>query len=289
MHGTSSRTKHRSTPRRSSLGEPAFTIIELLIVIAIIMLLMGMLMSGVNAVKQGARRTAELAAARQIMTAHINYSVAHSDAVLPGYYSDLDAFNKEGQVVTFPASARYPYRLGPFYQYSFQGLYLNEHGDRLEQIEYTDDAEYIVSLYPSLGLNSTFIGGDEDFLGTQFGAQVYGKFWVTRTSEVRKPDTLMAFASARAMDQLSDGAGVIEGYFRITPPRLTESAGMQWVEDYSQAVNPAEFGYVSPRHQDTAVAAFMDGHTGLLTRPQLKDMRHWANDADAKDWALIPR
>jgi hypothetical protein len=60
-----------------------------------------------------------------------------------------------------------------------------------------DEYVYRASLYPSLGYNSVFLGGDEQKFNPALAATTFGTSWlVTRTSQIRRPSELMAFVSA---------------------------------------------------------------------------------------------
>jgi hypothetical protein len=65
-------------------------------------------------------------------------------------------------------------------------------------------AEYVASVQPSLGLNTTFLGGNyalhhgEPRIDTDAGT--YGNFCVTRLGQAIKPGSLIVFISARFKD-----------------------------------------------------------------------------------------
>lgn len=273
----------------------AFTITELLIVIAILSLLIAMLMPALRGARSASHRTNEMSAVRQLLLACNVYAYGNRDAILPGYKSGLRAVTADGQNVaeiTIPvAASRYPWRIASFLNYDFRALYKNSNLDLLEDLEYTDPEtyHYMVSLSPSLAMNTTWVGGDEQELGfspTQI--EHYGRFYVSRYTEVIHPGRLLMFVSGRGVDPLDTGGGMTEGFFRLRSPRLLAIGDERWTETYHEATNPGDFGNVSIRYGDQAVTGFVDGHVGTMSQFELHDMRYWANRADSRDYGLQP-
>jgi prepilin-type N-terminal cleavage/methylation domain-containing protein len=290
------RGTRRREPRPGRRARRAFTIVELLVTIAVIAILVGILMPALGHARSAAHMTNEMAAARDLMLAYILYAGDNNDHILPGYKDDLPATDQYGtplEEVTAPiVAARYPWRIAPYLDFNFRGLYKNEHEDVLEEMKYTshENYVYIVSLSPSLGINAAWVGGDQNQLGfNKTALDTYGKFYVTSLTEARFPERLLVFTSARGLDPMGVvNGGIVQGYFKVMSPRFSASGGYLWAEYFRQAKNPTDFGFVSPRYRGKAVTAFIDGHVGGLGEPELADMRHWANQADEPDWALEP-
>ena len=78
-------------------GEP--TIVELLVVIAVIAVLAGLLLPAVQKARMAADRTDEMSSARQLMLAWDAYAVQYKESVLPGYKLGLRAFTADGDEV----------------------------------------------------------------------------------------------------------------------------------------------------------------------------------------------
>jgi prepilin-type N-terminal cleavage/methylation domain-containing protein len=265
-----------------------FTLIELLVVIAIIAVLSSILLPSLAKAKRKARTIEEVSSAKQLALAAQMYADDHEDDVFPGYIADPDAVDDLGQRLTFPVNARYPWRLSPYLAQSFEAIYCSDNRGKLEELRGLDRAGYVyaVSLYPSLGINSYFIGGNETELPPDGPAGANAAFGsgtvVKKVSEVRRPSDLMMFVSARsAVSGLN-----ANGYFQVTPPYLT---ARKWAANWSPGLPPAQWGFVAPRYEGRAVAAMIDGHVQTLNQHELQDMQHWANTADRPDFVLRRR
>lgn len=272
----------------------AFTLIELLVVIAIIAILISILLPSLGAARGLAKATRELAAAQQTMIAFQLYAQDNGGRLLTGMPDRRDVVGRHaplddtGDPIADPLIAqRYPWRLAPYFDYNFRGLY----GDAKALAalrERQDDFVYTVSLYPSLGMNVTYVGGSVNHLGDTTSQRVFGKVFLERDDQANRPTQVIAFASARFR-----GAGTIEelpepeGFFRVEPPTF----GSGWQDSYDdRAMNPGiNSGFVSLRHGGKAVSAMLDGHAEVLGWDELRDMRKWADQATGEDWVPEPR
>lgn len=262
-----------------------FTLIELLVVIAIIAVLSSILLPSLAKAKRKARTIEEMSSAKQLVLGAQIYADENDDDVFPGYVSDVNARDDLGNTLTFPVNARYPWRISPYLAQSFETIYCADNRRKLESLRGLDRASYVyaVSLYPSLGINSYFIGGNETELppdGSAGANAVFGSGTVVKkVSEVRHPTDLMMFVSARSAVS-GDNAN---GYFQVTPPYLT---ARKWATGWSPAIPPGQWGFVAPRYEGRAVTAMMDGHVQTMNQNELQDMRHWANTANRADFVL---
>ena len=263
-----------------------FTLVELLVVIAIIGILASLLLPGLALCRQKARQVNEVNAARQLLLAWQMYADDHGDFVLPGYSGRTEVFDDRGNRLASPIRDRYPWRIAPVLANNFRSIYVNESRRFLEQAERMSHAEYVyrASLYPSLGYNSVFLGGDEQTFNPELAASTYGTEWlVQRASQIREPGRMIAFASARSR---SGGARAEPGNYVVHPPYLVER---RWDAAFDPAGAPERWGYVHPRWSGRTVAGMTDGHVEALKEKGLQDMRHWANPADRADWTLRPQ
>jgi len=148
-----------------------------------------------------------------------------------------------------------------------------------------DDYVYRASLYPSLGYNSVFLGGDELKFNPSLAAATFGSDWlVTRTAQIDQPSSMIAFASARSRPNGRHESG----YYVVWPPNLKTR---QWADQYTESLPPEKFGYVHPRWNGRAVTAMTDGHVESLNQREIQDMRRWSNEAARRNdsnWTVQP-
>lgn len=309
----------RPDPRH---GPGGFTLVELLIVIAVIGLLVGLLFPAFRSVRQSADLARELSMARQLMVAYGSYAFDHGGTLLPGYYytgdagvdEPLPASNEAGTPVTelVPGvegpltAARYPWRIAPYLDYNLQALYLDKFMlDRFAN-DPINEPTLLMSVFPSFGINATFLGGDSSLDAFDLPTAI-DRYYATRISEVINPPKLIVFASSRVNGEYSaDPQGLmVEGHHKLRPPSTPYGLADSWPQQYPRRCDwPCEarsFGYVSLRHTGhKAAVAFFDGHSGTLTygfdpdspdgnpgiKDNIRDMRHWSPWADRFDWFL---
>ena len=299
----------------------AFTLIELLIVIAVIALMVGLLFPALRSVRQSSGLVRELSTARQLMVAYRAYAYDHRGTLMPGYYSALDAGVDEPLPATNEAgipvadlvagvegtltAARYPWRIAPYLDYNLKALYLDKFLlDRFANDRFIESA-LLMSVFPSLGLNATFLGGDSQLQAFDLPPAI-DRYYAARISEITYPPQLIVFASSRFNGQSAPDGRLIEGYHKLRPPNTPFGLAPSWLQQYSRECespdcDTGKFGFVSLRHPGhRAAIGFFDGHTGTLTygfdpnspngdpgiEDNIRDMRHWAPQANRFDWEL---
>ncbi len=298
------------TPSRCPLRR-AFTLIELLVVIAIIALLIGILLPALASARSSARTVREMAAAQQLMVAYTLYANDFNGSVIQGTLpSDMVAVpgraprsgqsvvrNELGEQIGGLAAQRYPWRLAPYFDYNFRGMYDD---DRFVESLRNDASgptpEYYLSLFPLLGINADFVGGSELTLGRTFRNR-YGDVHVRRLDQPRRPDRLIAFASARtdAFWYQRFDLTRASGWYEVLSPNLTGPTVGPTGARRADAYNPdapsprTNSGNVDLRHSTRAVAAMIDGHASTLDWEQLGDMTRWSDLATTPDWYAKPR
>ena len=280
------------TPSRPLLrpARTGFTLVELLVVVAIVVIVIGLLFPAIGSVRNRAAQAREMTVARNLMAAWTSYATENAGAILPGYRNGLPAFDQNGGPIAGQtigvAAARYPWRLAPYLGFNFRALYLDENLGTLEALEQTDYSNYLyqTSVFPSLGINATWVGGDENQGGFNSAFQnAYGKFYISRLTEARNTARVIVFASPRGVDpDPSSGSVLTQGYFRVRSPFFTAS---QWAARYDEN-DPASCGQVASRHGNRTIVAMIDGHAESKQVEELRDMRLWCDRADAPDWKL---
>ncbi len=305
----------RRTPD-TPMTRRGFTLLELLIVVAVIALLVGTIFPAMRMVRASGGLARELSIARQLMVGYQSYAYDNRSMLLPGYYNPnnfsfqvdgpLPAYNEAGTRLDGGAAYRYPWRIAPYLDYNLDALYLDPVLKTRLSSDQDIDSTYLLSVYPALGINGVFVGGDSErggFLADDPNLpagvpDAFLNFYARRLSDVKLPPQLIVFASARINTEnlAVDGAAVTEGFHKLTAPNTPtlDPWSKHYIEDCTQDCASETFGNVSLRHPGlSAAAGFFDGHTGTLTyggsegiENNIRDMRHWAPQADSFDWKL---
>ena len=237
----------------------AFTLVEILVVVAILGVLAALVVPVLANSGKGARLAAEIAAARSIASGMQMYAADNNGAVMPGFYvrPGETVMDNDNNPITGQTAKRYPWRLAPYLGYDVQKAFLASG----QKIEDPTQLQYMISLIPSLGMNTVYIGGDDRKSPNPFNPRFAHRFaeqgGVTRMVQVHRPSQLIAFVSAEYND--SRMGGEQPGYFSVEYP------------DRNVAFRHAD---------DKALVVFLDGHTELLDREQLRDERLWENQSE---------
>ncbi len=263
----------RAVHKTTSYHRRGFTLLELLVVVAIVGALAAILIPTYLGVQNKAKMTKELNGARLIMTAYFAYAANNDGQLMPGY-------DKTSQFIRLPSGkelsgemcARYPWRLAGYLGEQVEDVFL-VNGNRKETAPLPHDSfeyQYRASLNPAFGINGYCVGGYVD--GTSSG--YFSKDVVRRMGGAVKDSTLIVFASAR-MKQNVD-ADDTPGHFLITPPYFWRT---HWSTPYNPRLASSDFGNVDLRWNNKAICAFLDGHAEMLGEEELTDMRRWSNTA----------
>ena len=202
-------------PRRTAASRPAFTIVELLVVISIIAILLALTSVGVVQAGKAARQTKALSNLKQVATAWTQYASQNDDRAMPGFMDDgvqaalkIKVRDRDGNRVDPQFCRTYPYRLLPFLDHDRSLMY-----DYLADYEQTSEippAE--IAANPAFGYNAYYLGGwwttdsasnqpRMRFSGTGYyktqGQLVERQEMVARSlSQIQRPSDMIVFGSS---------------------------------------------------------------------------------------------
>lgn len=280
-----------------------FTLVEVLVVLAIVALLMSILLPSLGRARAAGKEVRGMNNLRQLLTAYTLYHTENDDHVLYGHappsvggkdivvHDKASGYNFKG----LPAQ-RYPWRISPYLSDVWGVVY--SHTKPVPKPASADSESvafskaYQISVHPTFGINSVYVGGHEHFLYKGFVRDKvtylpnWGAHVVFRASEVRKPSRLLVFA-----DSKSRGGGVDEttdeGLSYVSPPRAN---GHQWeiVDGKIKVLSgPGFLGLPEGRYSSRAITGFFDGHVERLLPEELDDMRLWANKANCREYDFV--
>ncbi len=277
-----------------------FTLIELLVVVAIIGVLIAVTLPAIGRAKRVARQAATGSAVRQLAIGYTIASQENDNRLLYGYppaYIEgqpLSVTLPTGQTIPGPGSfagslsiLRYPARLAPYENNVWSIIYQDQvlPGPlplASDSVAEASSKAYTLSLYPSFGLNSAFLGGDTAFYGFTGSSPNYhlnraGPAKFTSTT-VQRPSQTILFAETKHRSIPSGVLGGDQGFFRLTPP---VGNGRQWkyADGKVQVVSNNDMGIPEGRSTRRVVTAFFDGHVEAMNPRELDDMRLWSPDA----------
>lgn len=330
----------------------AFTLIELMVVILIIGILLAILLPAIKGARALGYQVKEMAAGQQKMVAWTTYATDNKDACFTGYipWAAGHLGNTVGPYVWLHPDPWYPshavegnvIKMNGLRFMGATGLTLDAlmvhkptanlfrnrpttptfGGSRPPTTLYDSDVGSLpaaMAFHPSLGMNTTFVGGNWH-RGAMQGYSAMGgpghprpkKWYVTETREILRTDMLMIFCSSRGVDIKTTGSfgstswgrnpaawtptsQVVPGYWEVVSPRVgfpqnAPTPMGPWIASntFDETKNPKDWGFVHPRHNSRAVTAMADGHVEMQSLSQLRDMRKWSNYAPRADWNFTP-
>jgi len=240
----------------------AFSMIELLVAIAIIVMLASLSMVGYSKYMQSANKGKELHAARVLMAGFHAHAADHAGKIMKAMDNNPgQVLDKQGRPVMSHAAKRWPWRLAPYINYNMDMIMVNnQEAAPLHDAMYS----YLVTVFPTMGLNGTFVGGKfGTIMAPDHPRGNKDMFCVTHIVQPHKPSQLIVFASAKMHSAPHAGC------FDVCAPGF------------------GAVGEVDYKYAGAAVVAYFDGHVEMNDANQLKDMRRWSNLAAMQndaDW-----
>lgn len=289
---------HASHPDRRG-----FTLIELLVTISIIAVLVGILLPVLGTARTTAKHVKASSDIRQLMLGHTYYQGDYKGHVPWGYTptaiggQPVMVNSSSGHSFGVPVAERYPWRVEQYVDGVWEMLHSHHPvPDQPQPGDSTADAflkAYLLSLYPSFGMNGIFVGGYDGLFegfkinpGTGYNVPNTGKHVVFYEQEVKRTSDLIVFAEAQA--RINNNSAFSDdpqgGFHTVSPPY---AKGHRWEAvggDFNSLLPSQIQGIPDGRYNDLTVTAFFDGHAAGMSATQLDDMRLWANKATTADY-----
>lgn len=307
--------RNPSSPSRS---QRAFTIVELLVTVAIIAVLMGLLIGGLRGAMGSARKTRELNGLRGVHSAWYQYSTSFEEHLLPGFLDTVTQENWQvttpnlsGQVLPRAMSQTYTWRLAPFVDnpYSTFVGYMEIEGadtsanaaiavpwDGAEGVpawaeSIRDQPGSLVALQPGFGYNAYYVGGwYEQGNPPRFSAG--GSRVAIRLGAITRTTEQVIFAASTYRDPgrypVRGGADdQVPGAAWIAPPQLGTVAVWQPLAMQDTGILQVGIAQAVParRHNGQVATIRADGSTENSSVATLLDMRLWTSAADRADYS----
>jgi len=255
MSGTSGKFQNSSLGLGDTARSRGFTIVELLITIAIIFILVTTAFVAFRNARKTANRTESLSALRQMMTGYIAYYSNHNGHLLPGYITpsmigigpnqvNISAKLPNGTTLTTEDTAGYVWRLAPYLDHSWKtymvdyrspdinSRFENEYNAGVYGPGSMTGGQYLIAAQPSFGMNSIYLGGDSfhaNGLATSPWASLPNPnpntIAAQRFAEVKNPSKQIVFAPTQhwigpgiAPPPPDGPTGLDLGYVELCPP-----------------------------------------------------------------------
>ena len=246
-----------------------FTIVELLVIIAIIAVLMGLLMPALGGVRHRAHKLQEINALRQVAIAWSMYANSNNDYALPGYLEPdvQDDWNvryefMDRSVIPPEIAAPWTWRLLPYQSYNHEMVHGHLDEPEFDMISMTADdivadadllkeAEDIAER-PRFGYNGYYVGGWWRMVASGGDMVSRYRFWDTKPADgatlgrvpvvarspgtIRDPSNLIIFCSAAHVTagKYRKWREETPGWHTVTPPILANQ--QQWLSGAAGAI-----------------------------------------------------
>jgi prepilin-type N-terminal cleavage/methylation domain-containing protein len=297
----------------------AFTLVELMVVIAIIAILMGLTLVGIRSVYASALKTDELSRIRQLGTAWLMYSQNHRDSIVAGWMDHTAQARRDLHQV-YPDLSEVPpapdwdasrsnvagywtWQLLPYLDYSWPTIrgHLPEDQQLIEDFQ-GDGLE--VALTPGFGYNGWYLGGQWArwdphfpdaslrFSNVELSDGSMDNLVITSLPSIQRSTQVIAFCSSFASDGPMSEPTVpnsLPGSWLVEPRLLAGDARWELDAQGDLVILEATNAPLA-RYTSQPACWFPDGHTEGLSYEELADQRRWIDDArgigdvDARDF-----
>jgi len=305
-------------------GTGGFTIVEVLVVIAIIAVLVGLIFPALGSAKRRAHKTSELNDLKNVGHAWMMYANSSADAALPGFL-EVPVQKPRVQGVSRGWGVKYKYPdnstipldstnlTGPW-TWRLLGYLSFEHRLIHSYLNETDPDPFTlvsegkkVAYEPAFGYNALYVGGWWDMVDYDLPTPRF-KFFdhcdlatmshplviPTGVGQIRRPDQLVTFCAATNPGKVGDYrkfTAETPGFHAVMPPIVgTQDKWMPLKDDVTGGVSVADSGAWIPliRHTRTIAVLCADGHVEEQGYAGLYDMRKWADSADVPMYRHAP-
>ncbi len=271
-------------PRNMEKRNAAFTLVELLLAVGILVVLGAVSFSVYRGAANKQAQLKEVAAARHLIAAYLNHASDHNGQVIVGFYdgaaggageiTQLQVAKPDGTRVETGLLAAYPFRLAPYFGFKLDEVLLSSFRVDEFRKEFGGSYEYGILRCPSFGLNRDFLGGISEYNFSKGANAIKDPDEVVRRiTDVPKPSSMIVFATAQTRNLQSEVDGVTQNYFPgfhyINPPAYRVPL---WGSNGADS-------HVDPRYGQKAICAFLDGSVRSHTLEELTDMRLWSKQA----------
>ena len=295
-----------------------FTIVEILIVVAIIGILLSVGLAALTTAQDRGRKTRELNRLRQVLMGWTMYSGQAAEQIMPGFVDEATQLawrvkyrGRGGQDLDRALSQTYPFRLLPFIDFNADSILgyrdAKENSVDTSLFDPLDNspsppasllaasamAGAGAALQPGFGYNAFYLGGWWTDSVLEFGDATYqeglttqrGKVVMRSTSHLRRPSDIHAFVSShwQGAGRLQEPFDHLQGWAWIVPSTL---AGTQiWFPGGDVLDVMQTQGVPLPRYGGSSTAVGMaDGSCKTTSLENLADMRGWIGNASTANF-----
>ena len=278
----------------------AFTLVELLVVVAVIAVVVSLLFVAFRAVRGGASRVGTVSTLRQMAAGHAAYSADNGQRLIPGYLNPHEQISlgfitklPDGQVVSPGAAGTYVWRLAPYVDNNWRLFHRGADAATLARLDaqFKEGNLNEIAYEPRIGLNTIFIGGDSDAGGNLSEYSPWNDsgnptIAATRVTELRNPASTVLFAPTLRVEAPGPPAPD-RGWHELRAPYLS---ARQWELGPDGVIASSGLqgfaGLPALGKGDTILpVAFCDGSAQAVAAEELaENMRRWAPIADGPLW-----